>query len=150
MENFINLKYEEWVNSGKYGLNSLEDYISLEIYPEDIEIFSTVLLPETFIFEDYILLRRPNINLDEQKSHFLHWSDKLKCKNEAQKTFNNTNVSDIFLNTSQNSSESTLLNVARLIKFNWENFLVNKYQHMQFNVVIGGENFDPSLTFYQI
>ena len=55
-----------------------------------------------------------------------------------------------FLNTSQNSSESTLLNVARLIKFNWENFLVNKYQHMQFNVVIGGENFDPSLTFYQI
>ena len=150
MENFINLKYEEWVKSGKYGLNSLEDYISLEIYPEDIEIFSTVLLPETFIFEDYILLRRPNINLDEQKSHFLHWSDELKCKNEAQKIFNNTNVSDIFLNTSQNSSESTLLNVARLIKFNWENFLVNKYQHMQFNVVIGGENFDPSLTFYQI
>ena len=96
MENFINLKYKEWVNSGKYGLNSLEDYISLEIYPEDIEIFSTVLLPETFIFEDYILLRRPNINLDEQKSNFLHWSDKLKCKNEAQKIFNNTNVSDIF------------------------------------------------------
>ena len=60
------------------------------------------------------------------------------------------NVSDIFLNTSQNSSESTLLNEARRIKFNWENFLVNKYQHMQFNVVIGGENFDPSLTFYQI
>ena len=150
MENFINLKYKEWVNSGKYRLNSLEDYISLEIYPEDIEIFSTVLLPETFIFEDYILLRRPNMNLDEQKSNFLHWSDKLKCENEAQKIFNNTNVSDIFLNTSQNSSESTLLNVARLIKFNWENFLVNKYQHMQFNVVIGGENFDPSLTFYQI
>ena len=53
-------------------------------------------------------------------------------------------------NTSQNSSESTLLNVARLIKFNWENFLLNKYQDRQFNVVIGGENFDPSLTFYQI
>ena len=80
MENFINLKYEKWVKSGKYGLNSLEDYISLEIYPEDIEIFSTILLPETFIFEDYILLRRPNINLNEQKSNFLHWSDKLKCK----------------------------------------------------------------------
>ena len=29
MENFINLKYEKWVKSGKYGLNSLEDYISL-------------------------------------------------------------------------------------------------------------------------
>lgn len=38
---------------------------------------------ETFIFEDYILLRRPNINLNEQKSNFLQWSDKLKCKNEA-------------------------------------------------------------------
>ena len=56
MNRIINWRYEKWDNNEKnndkkYSEDDISDYISWEIYPEDIELFITVLTPRTIIYK---------------------------------------------------------------------------------------------------
>lgn len=72
-----------------------------------------------------------------------------RSDSERQKDWNSTNVAEIFFNNMDNSSDETIMNIANLIKNNWECYLSNKYPNMKFNVEIYGEYFEPWVTFYQ-
>ena len=45
----MNWKYEKWKNSAVSEYEDIQTYIEMEIYPEDIELFSYILLPSTIL-----------------------------------------------------------------------------------------------------
>ena len=69
---------------------------------------------------------------------------------EAQESMNRLIVTDTFFSTSEKSSEKTLMNIAKLIKHNWEYHLIKKYPDKRFIVEIIGETFNSVVTFYEV
>ncbi len=69
-----NWKYEEWANEMKkspYDTSyDIQRYINYEIYAEDIEIISTILLPITFEYKGLILLDREGGCEEEVRDNF--------------------------------------------------------------------------------
>nr|WP_176451278.1 hypothetical protein [Moraxella bovis] len=123
--------------------------MNLEIYPEDIEIFLNVLTPKIFEIGDRVFFdidgeQEAIITENYSKNDPLDRSD-----SERQKDWNSTNVAEIFFNNMDNSSNETIMNIANLIKSNWEYYLLNKYPDTKFTVEIYGESFEPWITFYQ-
>jgi len=51
----LNWKYEKWREQGFID-SYIESYISLNIYAEDIEIFSNILCPKTIEYKDRVIL----------------------------------------------------------------------------------------------
>ena len=51
----LNWKYEKWREQGFID-SYIESYISLNIYAEDIEIFSNILCPKTLEYKDRVIL----------------------------------------------------------------------------------------------
>ena len=64
-----NWKYDEWLKLG-YQYHAPEDYISMEIYPEDIEIFSTILSLNTIEYKGRIIKINPDSTEEETKKKF--------------------------------------------------------------------------------
>lgn len=143
-----NWKYNEWKKIG-YSSSTIVDYISYEIYPEDIEIFSIILLPKTIIYKDRILIKHEWFSEDEVRSRF----DRMTIDfgiDGAERFTNWIRLSDLFIGTVDKSSPDTLLKVINLIKFNWQYMLLEKYPDREFIIDIWGEEFsDPEITFYE-
>ena len=59
------------------------------------------------------------------------------------------NIADIFLNTSESTSDATIENLANLIKDNWEFHLQKTYPDRDFVVYIAGEGFDLVTIFFE-
>lgn len=144
-----NQRYLDWVKHQGYQHHELLDYIGLEIYPEDIEIFSIILLPNTIIYQDCVLILPYDFDETSVKNNFDRWYDSTYSKSCAQSMINYTSIRDIFLNTSNDTSNNTLMNIALLIKHNWEHMLKSKYSQRIFTIEIKGEPFEPVITFYE-
>ena len=67
----------------------------------------------------------------------------------AQAQINMCSIADIFLNTSENTSDSTIENLANLIKDNWELHLQKTYPDRDFVVYIAGEGVDLVIIFFE-
>ena len=57
----VNWKYKKWKDSPVSEYKDVETYIGMEILPEDIELFSYILLPPEmhiflFIFYSYVII----------------------------------------------------------------------------------------------
>ena len=151
MTMFENWKYNNW-KSKQVDRSDIEAYISYEIYPEDIEIFSKILYPD-FMQHKNCIIRLPSDcteqELDEIKILFESWENEKLSFEEIEKIMNYALVADIFFNTSMTSSFSTLESVATLIKFNWEIWLHKKFPDRKFNVVLLNDDGQLALTFFQ-
>lgn len=95
-----------------------------------------------------------------------------RSKTEQQKAWNSLNIRETFLVTDNNpsvkhkihfdaardvildasdfTSNTTLANIAELIKHNWEYHLQKQYPDKKFGVEIYGDSFDPYITFWQV
>jgi hypothetical protein len=51
-----NWKYKKWKDSPVSIYKDIETYIAMEIPPEDIELFSFVLLPNTILYKDRVIM----------------------------------------------------------------------------------------------
>ncbi|HCT72531.1 MULTISPECIES: hypothetical protein [Psychrobacter] len=153
MKNISNWKFKKWVNwienSPSDMPTDIWNYINLEIYPEDIEIISTILLPITFEYKGIILLNIEGIYEKEISEMYDKGLPNMASKVEAQESMNRLMVDDVFFNTADRSSNETIMNVAELIKHNWEYHLMKKYPNRHFIVEIVGESFYPVVTFYE-
>ena len=127
-----NWKYDEWLKLG-YQYHAPEDYISMEIYPEDIEIFSTILSLNTIEEET-------KKKFDKQTIEF--------GIDAAEGLMNLAVLPFIFFHTSEKTSSETFMNIIRLIKNNWEYCLEKKYPDKTFEFVICEDEYEPSITFY--
>lgn len=154
MNRIINWRYEKWDNNEKnndkkYSEDDISDYISWEIYPEDIELFITVLAPRTIIYKGCVIRCK---NENKKKSicqRFDSWLLQGKDLHIAQAQINMCSIADIFLNTSENTSDSTIENLANLIKDNWELHLQKTYPDRDFVVYIAGEGVDLVVIFFE-
>ena len=52
----MNWKYEKWKNSAVSEYEDIQTYIEMEVYPEDIELFSYILLPSTILYKDRVII----------------------------------------------------------------------------------------------
>ena len=153
MNNMSNWKFEKWSNWIKDSPSDIPtdiwNYFNLEIYPEDIEIISTILLPITFEYKGVILLNVEGIYEKEISENFD--SGLLNIPNivEAQESMNRLIVNHVFFDNYEESSNNTIMNIAELIKHNWEYHLMKQYPDRRFIVEIVGEDFDPVVTFYE-
>lgn len=148
-----NWKYEKWKDSPVSMYKDIETYIVMEIPPEDIELFSFVLLPNTILYKDRVIM----IDIDGSgdvvtaiKKNFDDWASSHGSQT-AQWMTNKTLVSNVFLNSIESeTSSSTLIQIAKLIQHNWEYFLIKNYPDKKFVVEIGDMEWgDPYVTFYQ-
>ena len=148
-----NWKYEKWKDSPVSMYKDIETYIAMEIPPEDIEFFSFVLLPNTILYRDRVIM----IDIDGSgdvvtaiKKNFDDWASSHGSQT-AQWMTNKTLVSNVFLNSiASETSSSTLIQIAKLIQHNWEYFLIKNYPDKKFVVEIGDMEWgDPYVTFYQ-
>ena len=148
-----NWKYEKWKDSPVSMYKDIETYIAMEIPPEDIELFSLVLPPNTILYKDRVIM----IDIDGSgdvvtaiKKNFDDWTSSHGSQT-AQWMTNKTLVSNVFLNSiAPETSSSTLIQIAKLIQHNWEYFLMKNYPDKKFVVEIGDIEWgDPYVTFYQ-
>ncbi|WP_230659491.1 hypothetical protein [Psychrobacter sp. I-STPA10] len=148
-----NWKFKKWVDWIQNSLSNvptnISSYISLEIYPEDVEIISTILLPNTFEHRGIILLDIEGCYEKEISENFDSGILNMPNIMETQESMNRLVISEVFFNTSDKSSDGTLMSVAQLIKSNWEYYLIKKYPDRNFVVKIVGETFNPVVTFYE-
>lgn len=153
MNDVSNWKYKKWEDEMKNSpYNTDYDvrlYINYEIYAEDIEIISTILLPITFEYKGVILLNVEGIYEKEISENFDSSLLNIRSTVETQESMNRLVVSDVFFNTADKSSDDTVMNVAKLIKHNWEYHLMKEYPDRRFRVEIVGESFYPVVTFYE-
>ena len=118
-----NWKFKKWKEEG-WTYQDIDAYIGMEIYPEDIEIFSTILLPNLIVYKDRIFIY-DNIFKDEfdaKKS-----IDSLILSfglDDAEKLINRVRIPELFINNIDNTEPSTRMNIAKLIKHNWEYHLL--------------------------
>ena len=141
-----NWKYSEWLKLG-YQYHAPEDYISMEVYPEDIEMFSTILLLDTMEYKGRIIKIDSDSSIEDTKNHF----DKQIIEfgiDAAERIMNLAVLPFIFFHTSDKTSHTTFMNIIRLIKNNWEYCLEKKYPDKSFEFVICDDEYEPSITFY--
>lgn len=154
MRNVSNWKFKKWVgwikNSPSDIPTDVWNYINLEVYPEDIEIMSTILMPTTFEHRGVILLNVEGICEKEISDMFDKGLLNIPNITKAQESMNRLIVTHVFFDNYEKSSDSTLMNVANLIKHNWEYYLIKKYPNRKFTIEIVGETFDPVVTFYEV
>lgn len=155
MKHITNWRYEKWINNKDnyeklYSEDEVSDYISWEIYPEDIELFITVLAPRTIIYKNCVVICKNEKREETLYKMFDSWLSKGKEKHIAQAQINLCSIADIFLNNSDDTSPSTIKNLAELIKNNWELHLNKLYPDRNFEFEISGEGFDTFLTFFEI
>jgi len=149
-DNWKYIKWEGEMKKSPYDTEyNLRIYRSLEIYPEDIEIFMTVLMPKIFeidgkVFFDIDGDGEPLVREAYQKKDPIKRSE-----SERQKDWNCINVGNIFFNNLDNSTDETLMNISMLIKHNWEYYLIKQYPDRRFIVEIIGDSFEPIVTFYE-
>ena len=147
----LNWKYEKWREQGFID-SYIESYISLNIYAEDIEIFSKILCPKTIEYKDRVILSwwaETDEDIEEIKKIFDEGIRNFLSISKAEKAINYIILYDIFFNTSQTASDETYKNVADLIKKNWEYHLITNYPNKKFIVEIIGEYEQFGVTFYQ-
>lgn len=154
MNNITNWRYERWENeegnsAKRFSEDGISDFISWEIYPEDIELFITVLAPRTIVYRGYVIRCENENKRDSVCQRFDSWQLEGKSLHIAQAQINLCKVADIFLNTSDETSDSTIKNIANLIKNNWEFHLRKVYPERYFIIDITGEGFDLYITFYE-
>ena len=149
----VNWKYKKWKDSPVSEYKDVETYIGMEILPEDIELFSYILLPNTVLYKERVIM----IDIDENedvvvsiKKNFDDWNAS-QGGQVAQGMTNKTLVSNVFLNSiTPETSNSTLIQIAKLIQHNWEYFLMKNYPDKKFVVEIGDIEWgDTYVTFYQ-
>ena len=141
-----NWKYSEWLKLG-YQYHAPEDYISMEVYPEDIEMFSTILFLNTIEHKGRIIKVNSGSTEEETKKNF----DKQTIEfgiDAAEGLMNLAVLPFIFFHTSDKTSNTTFMNIIRLIRNNWEYCLEKKYPDRSFEFVICDDEYEPSITFY--
>ena len=146
-----NWKYKKWKDSPVSEYKDVETYI--EVIPEHIELFSYILLPNTILYKDRVIMI--DIDGNEEvvasiKKNFDDWNASHGGQ-VAQWMTNKTLVSNVFLNSiTPETSSATLIQIAKLIQHNWEYFLMKNYPDKRFVVEIGDIEWeDPYVTFYQ-
>ena len=110
----------------------------------------SVLMPKIFEIDERVFF-----DIDGDAEHYVREAylkeDTIRySESERQEDWNSVKVSEIFFNNSDNVADTTLMNIAKLIKHNWEYYLIKNYPNRHFIVKIVGENFDPVVTFYEI
>ena len=148
-----NWKYKKWKDSPVSEYKDIETYIGMEVFPEDVELFSYILLPNTILYKDRVIMIDIDGNGDVAasiKKNFDDWNASHGGQ-VAQWMTNKTLVSNIFLNSiTPETSSATLIQIAKLIQHNWEYFLIKSYSDKRFVVEIGDIEWeDPYVTFYQ-
>ena len=148
-----NWKYKKWKDSPVSEYKDVETYIEMEVFPEDVELFSYILLPNTILHKDRVIII--DIDGNEEvvasiKKNFDDWNASHGGQ-VAQWMTNKTLVSNVFLNSiTPETSSATLIQIAKLIQHNWEYFLMKNYPDKRFVVEIGDIEWeDPYVTFYQ-
>ena len=124
----------------------------MNIYAEDIEIFSNILCPKTIEYKGGVILSWWAVSdedIEEIKKIFDEGIRNFLSISKAEKAINYIILYDIFFNTSQTASDETYKNVADLIKKNWEYHLITNYPNKKFIVEIIGEYEQFGVTFYQ-
>ena len=149
----MNWKYEKWKKAPVSEYKDIQTYIGMEVYPEDIELFSYILLPSTILYKDRVIvvdIEKNDNCIKDIKENFDDWNSSHGGKT-AQWMINKTLVSNIFLNsTKPETSASTLIRIAKLIKYSWEFYLLKNYPDKEFVIEIGDIEWeDPYVTFYQ-
>lgn len=149
MNLYANYIYANWkqqiLSEVDYG-----DYISFNIKPEDIEIFMSILIPSTMIYKNCVLIAVDADYNQKIMDNFDNWLNHTGDKALAQRAINVEYMSSIFLHTRSNITErKTLMNVANLIKNNWEHTLKDRYPDRDFEVLIFEEDCDFGITFYE-
>lgn len=154
MSFIYNWKFKKWQQEMQESVynsdSSLRAYMSLEVYPEDIEIFINVLKPKIFQIENRFFF---DINGEYEpivRQAYSNPDTILRTDGERQKDWNSVNVSDIFFNNRDKSSNKTIMNIAHLIKRNWQSYLKEIIPNKKFVVEIYGDEFEPWITFYQL
>lgn len=151
-----NWKYEafleeqkDWVYDDPNYTPDQNDYISLNIFPEDLEIMMDLLIPRLFYYKNMVFLCRT----DHDKEYIISTMDKKSSTlsdKEKQKVLNMEKLEHVFFDKWYEVSESTAINIAKLIKHNWEYHLQKEYPDRKFIVEIGGETFEPWISFYEV
>ena len=147
----LNWKYEKWREQG-FTYSDIEAYISLNIYAEDIEIFSNILCPKTIEYKGGVILSWWAVSdedIEEIKKTFDEGLRNFLSISKAEKAINDTRLYDVFFNTSQTANDETYQNVAEIIKKCWECHLLRTYPDKKFIVEISGEYEQFGITFYQ-
>lgn len=109
----------------------------------------SVLMPKIFEIDGLIFFDIDGESESYIRKMYSHKDTIKRSESERQKDWNSVNVGNIFFNNQDNSSEETLMNVAKLIKHNWEYYLLTKYPNKRFIVEIYGDDFEPWISFYQ-
>ncbi len=149
MKLYTNYVYTNWKQQMLSEVD-YEDYISFNIKPEDIEIFMSILIPSTMIYKNCVLIAVDADYNQKIMDNFDNWLNHTKDKTLAQRAINVEYMSSIFLHTRSNITErKTLMNVANLIKNNWEHTLKGRYPDRDFEVLIFEEDRDFGITFYE-
>lgn len=149
MKLYANYVYANWKQQMLSEVD-YEDYISFNIKPEDIEIFMSILIPSTMIYKNCVLIAVDADYNQKIMDNFDNWLNHTKDKALAQRAINVEYMSSIFLHTRSNITEcKTLMNVANLIKNNWEHTLKDRYPDRDFEVLIFEEDRDFGITFYE-
>ena len=144
-----NWKYRAWLAQGWSG-STIDDYIGYEIYPEDLQMMTPILLPKLILYHDCVLAAGAGTEKDiaGAKKRFDYW-----CSNggkiAGQCMANAIELVDCFLATAEKSSAETLQSVAALIRHCWQYQLLQEYPQRRFTVAISGETFAPEITFWQ-
>lgn len=148
-----NWKYKKWEEEMKNSIYDTEYdlriYRSLEIYPEDIEVFMTVLMPKIFEIDGKVFFDVDGDGESYVRQAYSKEDTIKRSESERQKDWNSVKIGDIFFNNRDNSTTETLMNIAKLIKNNWEYYLIKKYPTRKFIVEITGDACDPEVTFYE-
>lgn len=148
---FENWKFHIWKKE-QIDRNDIDAYIGYKIYPEDIEIFSNILYPDLMEYKNCIIKLPSGCTPDEKEDIqllFDSWLNKNLPIDQIEKIMNHTMVSEIFFETANNSSISTLENVANLISINWDICLKRKFPQKNFEVIVSNEDGEIFLTFSQ-
>lgn len=154
MKYIDNWKYMAWRNKMLLSVyrnteNSIRAYIQMNVYPQDIEIFMGILMPKFFKINGRVFF-----DIDGESELVIRnaYSKKdtiRRSETERQKDWNSVNIGEIFLDNLDKTSDTTLRNIAILIKHNWEYYLKRNFSDNEFVVEIYGDDFDPWITFYQ-
>ena len=111
-----NWKYKKWKDSPVSEYKDVETYIEMEVFPEDIELFSYILLLNTILYKDRVIMIDIDGNGDVAasiKKNFDDWNASHGGQ-VAQWMTNKTLVSNIFLNSiTPETSSSTLIQIAK-------------------------------------
>ncbi|MCT4582194.1 MAG: hypothetical protein N4A35_12350 [Flavobacteriales bacterium] len=139
-------RFNKWKNNWeKSDLISLSDYISHNIYPEEILIISSLIFPSVIKVNECVFF---SDNYDEKVYKTL--SSNLNNA-EVEKQINRMHIYDVFAHCTEEVDDSVFEKVGRFLQMAWSNYFCMKYPNKKIIVDYynDDESYGPVLTVYQ-